>query len=122
MKISTKENAQLWIVVLVAALLVVVSDKIGSSEKWHAAIFWTACAFGPAAAGVRKRRDVWLFWVSWTILLTAHVAVMCFVFGVMLGNYKVISRLLTLPFAFGESMLLLGLIPALERRLTRMSG
>jgi hypothetical protein len=121
-KNSTKENLLLWIVALVALVSVVVSDEAGMSQKWHAAIFWTACAFGPAAVGSRRRLGSCSFWASWTICLAAHIAAMWVTFGLVLGDYRVVSRLLTLPFAFGESILLLGLIPALERKLMRTFG
>jgi hypothetical protein len=68
------DNAVEWIVAGLALAASITFGQLGTPQKWHAAIMWTAVAFGPVTVTLRKRWKSWSFWLWWTIYLSLHAA------------------------------------------------
>ena len=113
----TSENIYVVILTFVGLGIVVISDKIGTPQKWHAAIVGTMVTFGGVAWVFRGKWRRWQFWASLGVLFTIHILAMWLVFTQILASVKTLGILIWAPVAFVEGILLLGLVPLLERRL-----
>ncbi len=113
------DNTLSWIAVALSLLVVVVLDKEGMPQKWHAAVMWTLCAFGPVTVMHRKRWRIWSFWTSWILYLGVHLLIVLALFVYVLGSVRILGTLYVVPFGLVESLFLLGLLS--ERRQPKRS-
>jgi len=114
------DDTVLWIgtgLVLAAAIIL---DRQGFPQRWHAAIMWTAVAFGPAIVVRRKRWGSWSFWFVCTGYLSLHLGLMWLLFAYLLARVSVLGTLYVVPFASIEAFVLLALLS--NRRVAQVPG
>lgn len=107
---AVSENAVEWIGAALALTAAVIFGRLDMPQKWHAAIMWTAVAFGPMTLTLRKRWKSWSFWLWWAIYLSLHTALMWVVFAVLLSKVRVLGTLYVVPLGAVETFLLLVLL------------
>jgi hypothetical protein len=116
-KFRTAENVYVAVVCLLGFGLAVILDRRGMPQKWHAAIVGTCVSFGGVSWVFHARwRRPW-FWLAFVICFAAHMLMIWVVFGQILAGTKYFGILIWAPIAFAEGIVLLGFIPALERRM-----
>jgi hypothetical protein len=116
-KSRTAENIYVGILALAALAVVVITDHLGMPQKWHAVVVGTAIAFGGCAWVFRQRWSKQQFWLAVAICFVIHLFGIWIVFGELLKDVKTFGILLWAPFAFAEGVLLLALVPALQRKI-----
>lgn len=109
-RVKITANAVLWIGVGIALLAEIIFDSAGMPQKWHAAIMWTAVAFGPPTVVRRKRWMFASFWMSWTLYLGLHTVGMWILFAYVLAKVQVLGTLYVVPFAGIEAFVILILL------------
>jgi hypothetical protein len=103
--------------VVVGMFVVVLMDKMGAPQKWHAAIVGTAVSFGGVALVYQRKWPYWPFWASLGMCFAVHVVALWIVFERLLAPIKTMGILIWAPTAFAEAIFLVGLVPYLERKL-----
>src|SRR5581483_6860996 len=116
---SLSDNALEWIGVILGLTAIMVFDKRGMPQKWHAAVMWTLCTFGPFLVISRRRWRFWNFWTAWAICLGFHVCAMCVIFARIFARIEVLGMLYVVPLGFLEFIFLLPIIPKVERKLAK---
>ena len=114
---SWAENTILIIMCIITFVAARILDNAGMPQKWHAAIFGTLVPF---AAVVSIKRSSWhraTFWISLGMWFALHIFLICLFFGVVLAGVNIFGFLWWLPVVFIETIALLGLQPALEKKL-----
>ncbi len=115
----TAENIAIWTVVIVGFFLVVMMDWAGLPQKWHAAIVGTAISFGGVVAAYQRKWRYRRFWISLGICFVVHILLMWIVFQRILAPVRTLGILIWSPIAFAEIILLVAVIPVIERKLRR---
>jgi hypothetical protein len=115
---STRENILILLSVVLALVLVEVSDRQGIPQKWHAAIVGTIIPFMAVVARYRLRWRQWYFWISLGICFLIHTIAIWIVFKYVLWNVRGLGILLWAPIAFVEMFVLLIAVRRLEQLLT----
>ncbi|HUB29205.1 MAG TPA: hypothetical protein VL967_05885 [Terracidiphilus sp.] len=105
-----------WIIALLALAALIEFGRLGMPQKWHAAIVWTAVAFGPITIVLRKRWSLWAFWLSWSISFSLHLIGMWLVFADLLAKVRYLGTLYVVPFAAIEAFVLLVLLAGRKPR------
>ena len=114
---SWLENTLVVIVSIIAFFAAGIFDDAGMPQKWHAAIFGTLLPF---AVVVSIKRTSWrraTFWASLGAFLAVHLLLIGVFFEYVLWDVRTFGWLWWLPVAFLEAVALLGLQPALEKKL-----
>jgi len=106
-----------WVIAAIGLAAAFMIDTKENPQKWHAAIMWTGCAFGAVVILSRAKWGSWRFWLSWIICLTVHIFLMWVIFEIVLSRLRFVGTLYMVPLALIESLLLLGIISKLERKL-----
>ena len=109
-RILVSDDAVLWIGTGLVLAAAIIFDRQGMPQRWHAAIMWTAVAFGPPTVVRRKRWNSWPFWLCWIIYLSVHLALMWVLFAYLLTKVRVLGTLYVVPFAAIEALVLLVLL------------
>jgi hypothetical protein len=112
------ENALSWIFAAVGLAAAIVLDTDSAPRKWHAAIMWTVVAFSAFLVLNRKKWTSLPFWCFFFPSLLLHLFGMWLIFERLLPSL-LLGTLFVIPFAFVESMLLIGMFPGIERKLTK---
>lgn len=107
---AVSDNTVEWIIAGLALVAIIIFDREGMPQKWHAATMWTGVAFGPSTLWLRKRWRSWSFWLCWTIYLILHVLLMWILFEYLLARVKILGMLYVVPFAAVEAFVLLVLL------------
>ncbi|SRR6266849_22485 len=116
-RIVTTENLAIFVIVVVGMFVVVLMDRMGEPQKWHAAVAGTAISFGGVALVYQRKWPHWSFWVSLGTCFAAHILALWLVFDRLLAPVKTMGILIWSPIAFAEGIFLLGFVPVLERKL-----
>lgn len=116
-RIRTSENIYVVVIALLGLGVVVITDKMGMPQKWHAVIVGTLISFGGVAWVFRPRWPQRKFWLALVLCFGLHALAMWVIFTQVFGDTKTFGILLWTPAAFIEGVILLGILPALERRL-----
>jgi hypothetical protein len=111
------ENRAIWIMVAVTMLAVILMDRMGAQQKWHAAVFGTVGPIGVVAFVCHHKWAYWEFWASLGICFAVHVFAIWYVFERLFAPVKMMGILIWAPIAFAETIFILGLVPVLERKL-----
>ncbi len=105
--------------VVLGLAMAIIMDQAGMPQKWHAAIVGTLVSFGGVSLVFQRKWSYPQFWIALAICFAVHLAATWVVFEKVLAHVKVIGILIWTPIAFAEGILLLGVIPVLERKLRR---
>ncbi len=116
-KYLTTENVFICAAALLCLGMVILMDRIGMPQKWHAAVGGTGGPFVIVLLAYRRKWRYWTFWAALGICFAAHLVAIWVVFERVLAPVKVMGILIWGPIAFAEGIFLLGMIPILERRL-----
>ena len=111
------DDTVLWIGTGLVLAAAIIFDKQGMPQRWHAAIMWTAVAFGPPTVVRRRMWKSWSFWLTWLVYLSLHLALMWLVFAFVLAKIRVLGTLYVVPIAGIEAFVLLVLFS--KRRVHR---
>jgi hypothetical protein len=111
------ENVLVVIFAILAFIIAGVTDNAGMPQKWHTVIFATLVPFGAIISIKRLSWPRLTFWMSLSVWFVIHLLLVCLFFGVVLANVTTFGFLWWLPVAFIEVLALLGLQPALEKKL-----
>jgi membrane-associated HD superfamily phosphohydrolase len=115
---DTGETLIIWAVSIAALLAAILMDRSGMAPRWHAAIVATVVAFLGVALVFRRKWRFPHFWLVLCLCFMLHVVLCLYVFGQLLGEIGNIGFLWGVPLGFLEGIVLLGLVPAVERSLT----
>jgi 1,4-dihydroxy-2-naphthoate octaprenyltransferase len=113
----TSENVYVAILSLFGLAVAVITDHAGMPQKWHAAIVGTLVAFSGCAWVFRSRWSKPEFWLALGTCFVLHLFGIWFVFAQLLSEAKNFGILIWAPVAFVEAVFLLGLVPALQRKI-----
>ena len=105
-----------WIGIAVALAAAFILDKGSAPHKWHAGIMWTFVTLLCLLRFGRKQWKSRLFWIFWVACVVLQVFAMWLIFGQLLPRL-ILGTLYTVPIAFLEALLLIGIFSKLERRL-----
>ena len=106
--LSAREKLALVIIFAVTVVGVILSDRIGMPQKWHAAIVGTTFPFVfvifiyPSSWWRR-----WSFWAALTICLITHLIAIWAFFQFALRNVNTLGWALWIPIAFVEAFVLI---------------
>jgi hypothetical protein len=109
-KNAVSDNAVEWMIAGLALAALIIFGRLGMPQKWHAAIMWTAVAFGPMTITLRRRWKSWSFWAWWTIYLGLHAALMWVVFALLLTKLRVLGTAYVVPLGAVETFVFLVLL------------
>ena len=114
---SWAENTILIIMCIITFVAVRILDNAGMPQKWHAAIIGVLVPF---YAIVIVRRTSWrraTFWASLGACFAVNLLLIWIFFEFVLWNVTTMGWLWWGPVAFAQTIVLLGLQPALEKKL-----
>ena len=117
-KSRTSENVYAVVVALLGLAGALMADRFGLPQKWHAAIVGTLVAFGGCAWVYRSRWSIVEFWLALGTCFMIHLIGIWLVFAELLSEAKTFGILIWAPVAFVEGIFLLGLVPALQRKIS----
>jgi hypothetical protein len=116
---SRRENLGLVVGLFVTLAAVIVMDRSGLPQKWHAAIFGTTLPFTFAVISYPSSwLTRWSFWAAVAICLAVHLVGIWIFFQYVLGNVQHFGWGLWLPVAAIESIVLLIVLKRIEDKLT----
>jgi hypothetical protein len=95
-----------WMVAAIGLFAAFMLDTKEQPQKWHAAIMWTACAFGGVVIGHREKWQSWRFWLFWVICLSVHLFAMWLIFAKILKSIRILGTLYMVPLALIEVIFL----------------
>ena len=104
-------------IALFGLAIAVIADYLGLSQKWHAAIVGTLVAFGSSTWLLRSRWSKRQFWLALGSCFVIHLFGIWLVFAELMSEAKTFGILIWAPVAFAEGIVLLGLVPALQRKI-----
>jgi hypothetical protein len=113
----TIENLATFVMVSAVLAIVILMDRRGVPQRWHAAVGGTGLTFTTAAVAYQRKWRYWPFWASLGMCFAVHVVVLWIVFERLLAPIKTMGILIWAPIAFAETIFLVGLVPYLERKL-----
>jgi hypothetical protein len=73
-------NLAIWMMVVVVFALIVMMDRAGMPQKWHAAMVGTGVTFGGVATAYQRKWRYRRFWISLGFCFLGHVLLMWIVF------------------------------------------
>jgi hypothetical protein len=101
------------VVVLIAVILL---DRAGAQQKWHAAVYGTVVPFATIVSVYHHKWARWRFWASLGICFAAHLFAIWYVLD-KVWPIETMGILIWTPVMFAEGIFILGLVPFLERKL-----
>jgi hypothetical protein len=104
------------------ALAEVVLYLYGAEQKWDAALIGTVVPFWYVASVNRNRWFLRSFWTALSICFVAHLALMTFLFTVVLRNVRNIGLLLWIPVLMIEGLALYMLVDLYVRHTNGAGG
>jgi len=113
---KTTENVLIIIVALIALGVVILMDRAGMPQKWHAAVIGTVVTFVGISLVFQRQWQLVVFWQAFGICFGVHLIALWLIFEKVLAPVHNMGILIWAPMAFGEGVLLLAMIPILERR------
>lgn len=92
-------------------------NRVGSGQKWQVALGMTVVPFWYVTGVFRTRWALVSFWVSLTVYLLIHLAVISFVFSRALSGVSRVSYPISIPITMVEGLLILMAVDGLERKI-----
>jgi len=107
---SWTENLIIGAMAALALGIVVVTDRLGLPQKWHAAIVGTFVTFGGVGLCLPRYWRRPFFWLLMAGCFALHSLAIVFFFAVVFAKIKSIGALAWFPVAFAEGIVLLGIV------------